>query len=382
MLNASDVDAALAAAEFALLLESGPEILRAASEWEQCPLLGIDTEFLRERTYRAELGLVQVSDGRRAWLVDPQVEGSLGPLKRLLENPELIKVLHSSSEDLEVLYHTVGAIPDPLVDTQIACAMLGQPLQMGYHHAVKWLVGVDIDKDQTRSNWCKRPLSAKQLRYAAMDVLLLPMMHTMLKARLEELARWDWLKEDISRIQRNAVESAAPEEAYLRFVGIGRLDQETLKVLQALAAWRERIASERNRARGFVISDAGLMQLAQQKPANAAKLRGVDELHPVVLSRHGDELLDLIDEAMSSTAQVASVEALSGEENRKMKAMRKVILMRADELEVDPALLGSRRELEKLLRAHAAGESLPERFLGWRKTVITDDLLAVLENQI
>ena len=377
-MNVADIEIALSAAERPLLLESAADVELAAEAWEQCPVLGIDTEFLRERTYRAELGLVQVSDGRRAWLVDPLAEGAIAPLERLLTHPGLCKVLHSGSEDLEVLFHTVGVIPDPLVDTQIACAMLGQPLQMGYHHAVKWLTDVDIDKDQTRSNWIKRPLHAKQLRYAAMDVVLLPMMHRMLKARLEEVGRWNWLQEEIKRMQGNAVQAPAPEEAYLRFSAAGRLDEETLRVLRALAAWREQTAIEKNRARGFVISDAGLLQIARLKPANAGQLKAIEDIHPVVLSRHGAELLRIVDEALNSETPVEPIEALTGAQNRKMKAMRKLITERAEKLELDPALLASRKELEKLLRAHAAGEPPPERFMGWRREVITDDLLNTL----
>ena len=122
-------------------------------------------------------------------------------------------MLHSCSEDLEVLLNSVGALPQPLVDTQIACAMLGQPLQMGYHSACEWLLNVPIDKEQTRSNWCKRPLSERQLHYAAMDVVLLPEMLEQLRTRLEDLGRWSWLEEDVARMQRNAQVTVAPEEA-------------------------------------------------------------------------------------------------------------------------------------------------------------------------
>ena len=201
------------AAKHPILLETATQLHDAEKSWNGNKVLGIDTEFVRERTYRAELGLVQVSNGETAWLVDPVKLDSLEPLHRLLSNPDIIKILHSGSEDLEVLLSTVGALPSPLVDTQVACAMLGQPLQMGYHTTVQWLFEIEVDKEQTRSNWCRRPLTESQLHYAAMDVVLLPEMYETLRARLEEKGRWAWLEEETARAQQNARRTIDPSMA-------------------------------------------------------------------------------------------------------------------------------------------------------------------------
>jgi ribonuclease D len=375
MLQTKRISEALFAAEHPVLLESTAQMQLALKEWKSSSVLGIDTEFVRERTYRADLGLVQVSDGRTAWLVDPVCLDPLDSLSELMNQLETTKILHSSSEDLEVLLHTLGALPEPMVDTQIACAMLGQPLQMAYRHAVKWLFDVEIDKDQTRSNWCRRPLNSNQLRYAAMDVVLLPMMLRELQPRLEDAGRWEWLQEDVARLQQNSRTTVQPENAYLRFPGIGRLDESSLSVLQALAAWREKTARSRNRARGFVISDAGLMQLTRLKPSSTKEIRDVDEIHPGALNRYQDQLLQLIGEAQLQKFDLAMVEQLGNAQKRQVNSMRKLVRARAEELGVDPALLASKRELEKLIRAVTSNRAVPERFLGWRKQVITEELL-------
>ena len=370
---------ALSAGEHPILLESSAQLENAAKQWEGSEVLGIDTEFVRERTYRADLGLVQVSDGRTAWLVDPLTNASLEPLAQLMANPAITKVLHSSSEDLEVLMYVLGQLPEPLVDTQIAAAMLGQSLQLGYHHAVKWLFDIAVDKDQTRSNWCRRPLHARQLRYAAMDVVLLPMMQQKLRSRLEDAGRWQWLEEDVARIKRNSLLAVEPEKAYLRFPTIGRMDDAGLKALQALASWREKIAKNKNRARGFVISDSGLMQMARQRPESNEEIREIEDIHPGALARYQDELLSLIADSQSAQTPVEKIEPLRKTQTMQIKAMRRVVSHKAQELAVDPALLASRKELEKLIRAAANGEQAPERFLGWRNSVITNDLLALLD---
>jgi ribonuclease D len=370
---------ALSAGEHPILLESSAQLASAAKQWQGSKILGIDTEFVRERTYRADLGLVQVSDGHTAWLIDPLATASLEPLAQLMANPAITKVLHSSSEDLEVLMYALGQLPEPLVDTQIAAAMLGQPLQLGYHHAVKWLFDIAVDKDQTRSNWCRRPLHSRQLRYAAMDVVLLPMMQQKLRTQLEDAGRWEWLEEDVARMKRNSLLAVEPEKAYLRFPAISRMDDAGLKALQALASWREKIAKEKNRARGFVISDNGLMQLARTRPENNEEIRDIEDIHPGALARYQDELLHLIAESQSAEAPVEKLEPLNKSQNMQLKAMRRLVNHRAQEFAVDPALLASRRELEKLIRAAANGQKSPERFLGWRKAVITEDLLPLLD---
>lgn len=365
------------AAEHPILVETPTQLGEAEQSWNGNKVLGIDTEFVRERTYRAELGLVQVSDGETAWLVDPVKLESLDTLQQLLSNPAITKVLHSGSEDLEVLLNAVGSLPDPLVDTQVACAMLGQPLQMGYHTTVQWLFDIEVDKEQTRSNWCKRPLTERQLHYAAMDVVLLPEMYAILKARLEEKGRWTWLQEEAARAQDNARRIAEPEQAYMRVSGAGRLDEEELRILRSLAAWRETTANEKNLARGFVISDAGLMELARAKPVSAQEARRLEGIHPKALDRYARTLIPLIESAADDHSPLANLDSLNGVQRKQLSAMRDLVQQKASELEVEPALLASRRELERLIQAVSEGGEIPERYTGWRKSIISDDLLAI-----
>jgi ribonuclease D len=369
---------ALSAAEHPILLTSEAQLRDAERGWNNAAILGIDTEFVRERTYRAELGLVQISDGKTAWLYDPQAFEDPGPLAGLLEDDSRVKVLHSGSEDLEVLLHSVSALPNPLVDTQIACAMLGQPLQLAYNGAIKWLFDVDIEKDQTRSNWCRRPLTEQQLRYAALDVVLLPQMSSVLRERLEHAGRWSWLEEDVARLQRGALDPVDPKTAYLRIGGAPRLDDPGLTALQALAEWRERTAAERNRARGFVISDAGLLQLARERPSSARQLESLDQVHPGARKHYGTEVLRLIADSQSHRDAVPRPEPLDARQQRTLKKMKDIVARHAKALGLDAALLASRKELEKLIRATDAGEPPPERFMGWRKGVISDELLSVI----
>jgi ribonuclease D len=290
----------------------------------------------------------------------------------------ILKVFHSASEDLEVIWNTLAVTPRPMVDTQIACALLGQPLQMSYHHAVKWMAGVEVDKELTRSNWIRRPLKPAQLHYAATDVVFLPAMLRKLRAELLARERWSWLEQDVEQMIDASQQAVKPERAYLRLGGSGQLDVVSLRVLQALASWREQTARERNLARGFVLKDDVLMQLTSMKPKTAKELGELDSLLPNVPRRYQDVLLDIISRSRDSPETVEQILPLDRQQRRMINAMRDVVQREARRLQVDPAILASKKQLEALLRARQSGSAIPARLGGWREPVITAKLLDLL----
>jgi len=374
MINKDEVDTALAAALEPVMVKTAAQLEQAVNSWLDCKLIGIDTEFVRERTWRAELGLVQLSDGKTVWLVDPLKTGPLQALAALFEDSSIVKILHAPSEDLDVLLYTTGAVPNPLFDSQIACAMLGESLQMGYHKTVEWLLNLTIDKGETRSNWLNRPLRPAQLHYAALDVCLLPMMHRQLTSRLEALGRNEWLNEDCDRMLNKAQTLANPEHAWKRIGGHNRLDGTELAILQVLASWRDKEAEKRNLARGFVIKDQALMTIATQQPDSLDTLSALDVWHPKAILRNGHALIAIIDRVLDQ-GQVADAPAMLQPEHKKLMGdMRSWVQRKATELSVEPALLASKRELEGLILT-PQGESISERFLGWRKDVISNSLV-------
>lgn len=378
MNNQNEINTAINAADQPIMIESAQQLEQAIGTWSQCKIIGIDTEFVRERTWRAQLGLVQLSDGKTVWLIDPLKTGPLEPFSALLENQAIPKILHAPSEDLDVLLYTTGGVPEPLFDTQVACSMLGQSLQMGYHSTVEWLLGITIDKGETRSNWCLRPLRPAQIKYAALDVCLLPMMQRQLLEKLQDLGRESWLTEDCTRLLDKARTPADPEQAWKRINGNNRLDGASLAILKSLASWRDKEAERRNLARGFVIRDNDLMTIANKKPNNMSALTELDIWHPNAIRRYGADLVDRIDKIIQQGLIAETPDTLKPEHRKLMNDMRNLVQTKAKELSVDPALLASRRELEGLILL-APNEALPERFLGWRNSIITGDLIAMKE---
>jgi len=378
MIDQSEIVTAQTAADRPIMVESSDQLKRWVETWLDLDVLGIDTEFVRERTWRANLGLVQISDGKTVWLVDPLKTGSIEPISALFTKPSLVKILHAPSEDLDVLLYTTGAAPEPLFDTQTACALLGQSLQMGYHNTAEWLLGVAIDKGETRSNWCKRPLRPAQLHYAALDVCLLPMMHRELKRRLDDLGRGHWLDEECARQLQRARTPADPEQAWKRVNGNGRLDGTSLAILKSLATWRDLEAEKRDLARGFFIKDAALLAIAQRKPQNLEALAKVNNLPPKTLQRRGPTIITKVEKVLKEGLTVEPPKVLAPTQRKLLSDMRAVVREKSVQLSVEPALLASKRELEKLV-LWSPDEPLPEHFTGWRKEVITDALVALRE---
>lgn len=374
MISQNEIDIALDAANKPIMVETAPHLQQVIEECCDCDVIGIDTEFVRERTWRADLGLVQLSDGKTVWLVDPLKTGPITPLSTLFNDQKTVKILHAPSEDLDVLLYTTGAVPKPLFDTQTACAMLGQSLQMGYHKTVEWLLNIVVDKGETRSNWCKRPLRQAQLHYAALDVCLLPMMHRQLLSRLVDLGRESWLIEDCNRLLARAETPADPEQSWKRISGSVRLDGISLAVLQALATWRDKEAERRNLARGFVIKDIELLTIANRKPGSLEALADLDIWHPNAIKRHGPAVLKIIDKVQQTGQPAEPIATLQQAHRQLITNMQKLVKQKAQMISVEPALLASKRELEALILS-PSDEPLPERFLGWRKDIITEELM-------
>lgn len=369
---------ALAAVDEPVVVNSNQQLQDAAAIWQQAPVLGLDTEFVRERTYRAALGLVQVSDGETAWLVDPLAIDDVSPLGQLLEDQATVKVIHSGSEDFEVLNHELGTQLNGVLDSQIACAMLGQSLQLGYHHAAQWLLGVEVEKDQTRSNWLRRPLSKDQHRYAALDVVLLPFMMERLRPQLEKLGRWAWLEEEVQRAIQKSVEDTNPQQAWMRIGGAGALNEQQRTSLAALAAWREQVAVQKNLARGFVVPDNGLMALARRQPATINEIGEIEAIHPKAARRYGDTWVELLQSSRDNDP-APPLPQLGPAQRRLMKLMKQRVAKISKELDVDAGLLASRKQLEELLFNYTENREIPERFTGWRSEVVTRHLIQILD---
>lgn len=338
----------------------------------QAPVWYIDTEFMRERTFWAELALVQVAAGDELVLLDTPHEKNLAPLGDLLAHKRI--VLHACSEDLEVLTHATGVAPCQIEDTQLAAALVGLPLQLSYQKLVEAACGVTLAKDVTRSDWLKRPLTDAQLAYAADDVRYLKQVHDWLTEQLKSKARLDWWKEENARLLRQVLTATPADLLWKQVKGAGSLVARETTRLQQLAIWRDTEARAHNVPRSFILKDDVLLQLARRVPENLKQLsdRGVA---PGLLRRQGDLLLQLLHGADHLPIPEAMPGVLEGAQKQAFTRMKQVVQEVAAEVGLEAEVLVRRRWLEALVRNPAV---LSEPLTGWRQDLLTQRLLQVL----
>lgn len=333
--------------------------------------LYLDTEFMRERTYFPRLALVQVHDGKGIHLIDT-TQVAAQALREVLSGRPL--VMHACSEDLEALAAFTGAYPEHVEDTQIAAALVGEDMQLGYQRIVEAVLGVSLAKGATRTDWLQRPLSAEQLSYAEDDVKYLPELAQRLRQRLQAQGRLDWWAEECARLREETVVRAEPGEPWRQVKGAGHLHGQSLAVLAELARWRERTARQRDLPKGFVVRDAELLELSRETRPGLASLQRLG-LHPKLIRRDGEAIIDCIRHGLVAEPPEPLPEPLDGEQRQRVKVLRDKVAAIATTLGLKPDVLVRRRWLESLVRD--ASEP-PEALTGWRQEIVTRPLLESL----
>ncbi len=365
-----------------LYIETPEQLLDLCEHLRGSPWLALDTEFMREKTYYAQLCLIQVANSQYAACVDPLRVPDLGPLLDLIYDPAIVKVMHSGRQDLELLYDLRKELPQPLFDTQIAARLMGQGEHVGYGNLLESMLGVRLEKAHTRTDWARRPLSEDQLHYAADDVRYLGEIYLTQRDALAREGRLQWVEDEFKKLTdiKNYVPS--PQDAWRRIRSSRNLKSATqLNVLKALAAWREEYAIKSNRPRNWILHDDVLLQLSRQMPDNLEELEQVRGIEPGFLRRHGQDLIEMIRAAKSAPETALAPEERPARLNEAQEAMvdllMAVVRLRAAQNEVSPASLAARKDLEKLIM----GERDIPVLDGWRRPMVGEDLLAVLNGE-
>lgn len=238
----------------------------------------VDTEFMRETTYWPLLCLIQLAGETEEVIVDPLSEElSLDPFMRLMTNTAVIKVFHAARQDVEIIHHLGGVVPEPMFDTQVAAMVCGFGDSIGYENIVRQLAGRSIDKSSRFTDWSRRPLSDKQLVYALSDVTHLRPVYRKLRKSLNSSNRENWLTEEMAILTSPSTYAAEPADAWRRLKFKAR-NKQTLAVFMSVAAWREREAQERDVPRNRVLKEDALAELAVQSPDSVeglARLRAL-----------------------------------------------------------------------------------------------------------
>lgn len=345
-----------------------------ATALSELDAVGLDTEFMRERTYYAQLCLVQLGSAALAVCVDPLALPSLDALRPLMDAPRPCKILHAARQDMEVLAPAVGTVRN-VFDTQVAAALAGFPAQVGYAELVRQVLGIELHKSQTRTDWSRRPLSAAQIDYALDDVRHLPPLREQLTQRLGQLGRSGWFDEEMAEIGNDAY-VVDPEQAWLRIKTFADLDSHRQRLAQSLAAWRERRAMTSDRPRGWILPDAALRDIVLQVPRDPAALERIRELPDGIRANSGAQILELVGAAAVPDPAAPLPQRRRPDTQQLEQVARLADISRrvAGTLQLAPEVLATRRELEALVRGERDGALLR----GWRRDAVGLELLRVL----
>ncbi len=361
------------------LVTSNADLAAACAHWSTTGAIGIDTEFVRKRTYHPRPGLIQVADDAAVAMVDPLRISDFGPLGDLLSDPSVVKVMHAYEEDVEVLELLTGATPDPVFDTQLAAAFSGYGFSLGYSKLVEILLDVVLDKGATRSDWLRRPLSETQLQYAALDVLYLLPLHEQLTRDMAVLDRGAWFEEELGHRQRTRATDKRPDAAYLRVRRRETLPPASHAVLRALSQWRETEAMARDVPRRHLLADDVLIALASEPALDEVVLEKIQGLSQPAVTQYGQAIIACVDTARSQEPDETDTTVNLRPHSARMKRLKEIVRHKADTHKLPPELLANSRTLEALLISTMTDQgNIPETLQGWRLEVVTESLLEAL----
>ena len=365
-------------------ISSDAELRQHCEHWNTLAFVALDTEFIRVDTFYPIAGLLQVSDGESTYLIDPLLISDWQPLATVFSNPQVVKVLHACSEDLEVFSLLTGALPVPLFDTQVAAGYLNLGFSMGYSRLVQQLLDIELSKGETRSDWLQRPLSEMQVLYAAQDTAYLVDAYHALMQQLSE-KKLAWVLEDGGFLVESYLQTPDPYELWRSVKLAWKLSPKQLAVLRELSAWRELQARERDVPRNRIIRESTLWALASELPSDMAQLAPLEDMHPRIMRQEGATLLKIVKQARNlpeADWPAALPEPLPIEASKVLKRLRKIGLALGLELDIAPELMLRKKILEELLRSgYPNGPyQLPASLQGWRRELMGDALLQSLED--
>lgn len=342
------------------------------------PIYAVDTEFHRERTYYPKVALVQVNWGSGMALIDP-LAVSLEPLAEVLAGPGLA-VMHASSQDLEVLVRSCDTLPTRLFDTQIAAGFTGlrSPSLASLHDR---LLGIRLPKGDRLTDWLRRPLGDAQLEYAASDVRHLLEIHRLLEADLAARGRLTWAEDECRDMLQRGRTQRDPETAWLKIKETRHLGKRSRGVAQAVAEWREQRAQDLDQPPRFILPDLGVVGIAQRPPQGVddlRKVRGIDDRH--VRGQHGEELLAVVQDGLERNVDLPkrpSNRALMEQLRPAVTLVSAWLNQYAQDIDMDPALLGTRADIEALLR----GDADARLAQGWRAEHVGGPIRRLVDGQ-
>ncbi len=367
------------------LITENSRLIEACAALRGQEFVALDTEFMRETTYWPKLCLIQVAGNGIEFAIDPLVSGiDLAPLNEILLDQSILKIFHAPRQDLEIFFRILGnKLPSPIYDTQTASMALGLGEQVAYDTLVHALLKHHVDKSSRFTDWARRPLTEAQLRYAIHDVTYLRDLYPILREKLVELGRDEWVNEEMRSICRPEDFDTTPTNAYKRMKP-RKFSADYLAAFFAATTWREWFAQEKDIPRSRTLKDDAIYEIAEQKPRTIEameKLRAVPK--GFARSKGGEALLEAINEALETPEEFAPKIQKPKPPANGIGAIVELlkVLLRAvsEELEIAPKMIATVSDLEAIA---ASDEADCAALKGWRRDIFGEKALKLKRGEI
>ncbi len=347
------------------------------------PVLAIDTEFLREKTYYPNLCLLQLATEDEVAIVDPFGVEDLAVLAPLLTDESTVKLFHAGYQDLLILYREVGCLPCPVFDVQNAAALLGQSHQAGLATLLSAFLGVSIKKSDSFTDWTQRPLADTQMEYAADDVIYLPRLYREMKRLLEENKRIHWLDEEFAEMSDPERYIEKPYERYRHLKRGNQLSRRQMAAAREVAAWREREAMARDIPRRWVLTDEQVVEACKREAKTIDDLFMVRGVKQTLSMRDARKVVELMRRALASDESTwprqETPQSCEPNVDSAVDLMEALMRVRAKEEGIAMQTLGCHGDLALVARGHLDETPLMR---GWRRKTIGNDLMRLLAGEI
>ena len=309
-------------------------------------VVAFDSEFERVNTFYPKPALFQLQIDGKYYLVDLPKINNFKPFEKLLDNI----ILHSGSEDLEILNQMNKKLPTHIFDTQIAASLCGYGLHFSYQNICQELLGIELKKAESRSDWLKRPLSTKQINYALEDVMYLPELKTFLSNKLEELGRSSWFDLLSQQKVNSILTNNHVNKTFLKTTISNRFNLSRQKQLMALLQWREQQAIQRNKPRGWIIKNDKIVKLIQIQPKTVQDLAQKVGLYTKFVQLNGSELIKLIQNTQGIDEKIfPKIVKLNPEQGQRLAGIKMQLQEKCEELNIPSSLIINVADLKQLV---------------------------------
>ena len=361
-------------------IDSPEKLQHLCTQLQQHDWIALDTEFIRERNYYPQLCLIQVAAGETLACIDPIAISDLSPFLDILNNPRITKVFHAAYQDLEIFYYLMNSVPQPIFDTQPAASVLGLGEQMGYARLVENLLGVSLEKSQSRTDWSRRPLSQKQIDYAIDDVRYLQQIYPLMLEKLNSQQRLSWLEHDFEYFIQISTYAVDLNDCWKRVKGKQFLKGQQLVVLQKLAAWREQIAMEKDKPRRWIVSDDILIDLSRRKPLDVEQIHSIRGINDGHLKRYYSMWFKTIRAAQklpqSQWPCLPTKQKATTEQEILIDLLMMMVRYQAQQHHISPAAIANRKSVTQMIiegKTHFSND--------WRGLLLNDLFSDILANK-